>query len=69
MHRFLKWATLLLAVVAALLLAGVGSLFVRFPDAGPVPQLQVAGTPEQVALHPDSHTGRFLRELIEPTPA
>ena len=25
-----------------------------------------AGTPEQVAAHPDSYTGEFLRHLVEP---
>ncbi len=27
------------------------------------------GTPEDIAAHPDSHTGRFLKEIITPTPA
>jgi excinuclease ABC subunit A len=29
-------------------------------------RLMAAGTPEQVAAVPDSYTGRFLRELVEP---
>jgi excinuclease ABC subunit A len=29
-------------------------------------QLLVAGTPEQVAAHPGSHTGRFLKAQLEP---
>jgi excinuclease ABC subunit A len=28
-----------------------------------------AGTPDQIAAHPDSHTGQFLRPLLEHTPA
>jgi excinuclease ABC subunit A len=28
-------------------------------------QLLAAGTPEEVARHPDSHTGHFLRQLLE----
>ncbi len=28
--------------------------------------VEATGTPEQVAAHPDSHTGRFLREMVEP---
>ena len=28
-----------------------------------------AGTPEQVAAHPDSYTGEFLRHLVEPEAA
>jgi excinuclease ABC subunit A len=27
-------------------------------------KLVVAGPPEEVALHPESHTGRFLREIL-----
>jgi excinuclease ABC subunit A len=29
-------------------------------------QIIATGTPEQVAGHPESHTGRFLAELVEP---
>jgi len=29
----------------------------------------VAGTPEQVAAHPDSYTGEFLRTILAPAPA
>jgi excinuclease ABC subunit A len=28
--------------------------------------LMAAGTPEEIAATEDSHTGRFLRELVEP---
>ena len=31
--------------------------------------LVATGTPEQVAAVEGSHTGRFLRELVEPAPA
>ena len=35
------------------------------PDAGPHGGLVVAqGTPEQIAEVPESHTGRFLREVL-----
>jgi excinuclease ABC subunit A len=29
-------------------------------------QIVATGTPEEVAANPDSHTGRFLEELVEP---
>ncbi|MBI4212242.1 MAG: DNA helicase UvrA, partial [Deltaproteobacteria bacterium] len=31
-------------------------------DAGG--QVVVAGTPEEIALHPTSHTGRFLKDIL-----
>ncbi|MGI8727474.1 MAG: excinuclease ABC subunit UvrA [Solirubrobacterales bacterium] len=34
-------------------------------DAGG--EIVATGTPERVAANPDSHTGRFLEELVEPT--
>lgn len=42
-------------------------------DIGPEPgeeggKLVVAGTPQQVAKHPTSHTGRYLREVLEGRP-
>ena len=37
------------------------------PEGGAGGGMVVAeGTPETVAAHPDSHTGRFLRPLLEP---
>jgi excinuclease ABC subunit A len=29
-------------------------------------QIIAEGTPEQLAVHPDSHTGRFLAPLLKP---
>jgi excinuclease ABC subunit A len=28
-----------------------------------------SGTPEDVAAHPDSYTGQFLAEILDPAPA
>jgi len=33
-----------------------------------VGEIVAAGTPEQVAEHPSSHTGRYLKEVLAPTP-
>ena len=32
-------------------------------------EVLTVGTPEEIAAHPDSYTGRFLRPLLEPVPA
>jgi excinuclease ABC subunit A len=40
------------------------------PEGGNRGGLVVAeGTPEEVAAHPDSYTGHFLRPLLEANPA
>ena len=37
------------------------------PEGGSGGGLVIAeGTPEQIAMSPDSHTGRFLAEVLEP---
>jgi hypothetical protein len=35
------------------------------PDAG---EIMVTGTPEEVAAHPTSHTGRYLKQVLEQHP-
>jgi excinuclease ABC subunit A len=38
------------------------------PEGGPGGgHIVVAGTPEQVAAHPGSHTGRYLRDVLKPS--
>lgn len=35
------------------------------PDAG---EIVVTGTPEEVGEHPTSHTGRYLKQVLEQHP-
>ena len=38
------------------------------PEGGDRGGILVTGTPEQVAQHPTSHTGRYLRRVLEQHP-
>jgi mono/diheme cytochrome c family protein len=44
--KILGWG---LGVIALVIVAGVGYLFLRFPDVGPVPDIKVQATPERLA--------------------
>ena len=51
----------------------VGGAFASFVNVSPEGgdaggEVVVAGTPEQVAAHPSSHTGRFLAEVLGTLP-
>ena len=43
-------------------------LFFRFDDGDKECEIVVVGTPETVAEHPTSHTGRYLKQVLEQHP-
>lgn len=49
MKKILKIVGWGLGVVVLVIAAGLGYLFVKYPDAGPVPDLTVQATPERIA--------------------
>jgi mono/diheme cytochrome c family protein len=81
MRRFLRWVLGSLVVLAALLGAALGYLFIVYPSTGPAPELRVARTPEQIArgtylaehvavctdCHSERDFSRFAGPLVEGT--
>lgn len=58
MRRIFKWALGIVSVPAVLAAGGIGYLFAAFPKPGPVPDLKVERTPEQL------ERGKYLAEHV-----